>query len=67
MFTLHLPDHLGRRLSDLAVQHHCDPSAYLAKIIETVLEDAADYSLGMERLSEGGPRYTLQQVLNDNP
>jgi hypothetical protein len=34
-------------------------------MIQKALDDQRDYDLGMKRLSEGGERYTLQQVLQD--
>jgi hypothetical protein len=65
MLTITLPDTIGQQLSHLATLHHCDPSDYLATIIQNALDDQRDYDLGLKRLSEGGERYTLQQVLHD--
>jgi hypothetical protein len=65
MVTLTLPDTVGQQLSHLAMVHQCDPSDYLATMIQNAVHDQRDYDLGMKRLSEGGERYTLQQVLND--
>ena len=65
MVTITLPDTVGQQLSHLATLHQCDPSDYLAAMIQKALHDQRDYDLGMERLSEGGERYTLQQVLHD--
>ena len=70
MVTLHLPDLLWQQLSHLASLQRCDPSDCMARIIQgalrEALEDQEDYALGIKRLSEGGERYTLQQVLNDD-
>jgi hypothetical protein len=65
MLTIMLSDSVGQQLSHLATLHHCDPSDYLVTIIQNALDDQRDYDLGIERLSEGGERYTLQQVLHD--
>jgi hypothetical protein len=65
MVTITLPDTVGQQLSHLAMVHQCDPSDYLATMIQNAVHDQRDYDLGMKRLSEGGERYTLQQVLND--
>jgi hypothetical protein len=65
MVTITLPDTVGQQLSHLAMVHQCDPSDYLATMIQNAVYDQRDYDLGMKRLSEGGERYTLQQVLHD--
>ena len=65
MVTITLPDTVGQQLSHLATLHQCDPSDYLDAMIQKALDDQRDYDLGMKRLSEGGERYTLQQVLQD--
>lgn len=65
MVTITLPDTVGQQLSHLATLHQCDPSDYLAAMIQNAVYDQGDYDLGMKRLSEGGERYTLQQVLHD--
>lgn len=57
MLTITLPDTIGQQLSHLATLHHCDPSDYLATIIQNAVHDQRDYELGIKRLSEGGELY----------
>jgi hypothetical protein len=70
MVTLHLPDPIWQQLSHLATLQQCDPSDCVVRIIQGALQEALDdqedYTLGIKRLSEGGTRYTLQQVLQDD-
>ena len=56
MVTITLPDTVGQQLSHLAMVHQCDPSDYLATMIQNAVHDQRDYDLGMKRLSEGGER-----------
>ncbi|MGA1829405.1 MULTISPECIES: type II toxin-antitoxin system RelB family antitoxin [Rhizobium] len=63
--TIEIPDEMMKLVEEYAAEAGSAPDAYMREVIEQHLEDLHDIALAeaaMERLQNGEPTYTLEEV-----
>jgi RHH-type transcriptional regulator, rel operon repressor / antitoxin RelB len=63
--TIEMPDEMLKLVEEYAAKEGAQPDAYLLDVIEQHLEDLHDIALAeaaMERIRNGEPTYTLEEV-----
>jgi len=63
--TIEMPDEMHRLIAEYAAQAGAEPDAYMMEVLEQHLEDLHDIAAAeaaMERIRNGEPTYTLEEV-----
>ena len=68
--TIEMPDEMLKLVEEYAAEAGTAPDAYMREVIEQHLEDLHDIALAeaaMERIRDGEPTYTLEEVNRHSP
>jgi len=63
--TIEMPEEMHRLIAEYAAQVGAEPDAYVKEVLQQHLEDLHDIALAeaaMERIRNGEPTYTLEEV-----
>jgi len=63
--TIEMPDEMHKLIAEYAARAGAEPDAYMIEVLEQHLEDLHDITAAeaaMERIRNGEPTYTLEEV-----